>query len=322
MLSDTRTNAGFDNIACIARCSSSRRRRAVIVLRPAGNLASPRPPSPSSPRDRPGDRRRNSIMLAETMLESPRSSARTLTRSGSSLPDGWRGATAAASASMLLGGQRRGGAMRLFLIYPEGNFIEATEDTPSCRSASTSTAGRSSTGWYAGDSLDGGRKVATAGIRPPVGRTAAGDGACARRHLGDGRAERACWRGDRTSPRRSRPGVGAAGDCRPAVAGARGELSPRAGLMRRVSYRTQRIRLSDGRRPGAKAVTLRGIAVCSNMTLRAARRAQPAAGAELRVSRVRDRCPRERAERVTAGRHRRSRPAAPSRSSRPGSARR
>jgi putative proteasome-type protease len=36
----------------------------------------------------------------------------------------------AASASILLGGQRRGGLMRLFLIYPEGNFIEATEDTP------------------------------------------------------------------------------------------------------------------------------------------------------------------------------------------------
>ena len=31
---------------------------------------------------------------------------------------------------MLLGGQRLGGQMRLFLIYPEGNFIEATDDTP------------------------------------------------------------------------------------------------------------------------------------------------------------------------------------------------
>ena len=28
------------------------------------------------------------------------------------------------------GGSRKGGAMRLFLIFPEGNFIEATEDTP------------------------------------------------------------------------------------------------------------------------------------------------------------------------------------------------
>jgi putative proteasome-type protease len=35
-----------------------------------------------------------------------------------------------ASASMIVAGQRKGGGMRLFLIYPEGNFIEATEDTP------------------------------------------------------------------------------------------------------------------------------------------------------------------------------------------------
>jgi putative proteasome-type protease len=35
-----------------------------------------------------------------------------------------------ASATLIVAGQRRGGQMRLFLIYPEGNFIEATEDTP------------------------------------------------------------------------------------------------------------------------------------------------------------------------------------------------
>ena len=34
------------------------------------------------------------------------------------------------TASMIVAGQRKGGAMRLFLIYPEGNFIEATEETP------------------------------------------------------------------------------------------------------------------------------------------------------------------------------------------------
>lgn len=35
-----------------------------------------------------------------------------------------------ARASMIVAGQRKGGDMRMFLIYPEGNFIEATEDTP------------------------------------------------------------------------------------------------------------------------------------------------------------------------------------------------
>jgi putative proteasome-type protease len=35
-----------------------------------------------------------------------------------------------ASASLIVAGQRKDGTMRMFLIYPEGNFIEATEDTP------------------------------------------------------------------------------------------------------------------------------------------------------------------------------------------------
>ncbi len=34
------------------------------------------------------------------------------------------------AASMIVAGQRRGGEMRMFLVYPEGNFIEATADTP------------------------------------------------------------------------------------------------------------------------------------------------------------------------------------------------
>ena len=34
------------------------------------------------------------------------------------------------SATLILGGQVRGGEPRLFLIYPEGNFIEAKADTP------------------------------------------------------------------------------------------------------------------------------------------------------------------------------------------------
>src|SRR5690606_22917004 len=33
-------------------------------------------------------------------------------------------------ASFILGGQIAGEPMRLFLVYPEGNFIESTEDTP------------------------------------------------------------------------------------------------------------------------------------------------------------------------------------------------
>jgi putative proteasome-type protease len=35
-----------------------------------------------------------------------------------------------ASASFIVAGQRKGGGMRMFLVYPQGNFIEATRDTP------------------------------------------------------------------------------------------------------------------------------------------------------------------------------------------------
>src|SRR5690606_27463023 len=34
------------------------------------------------------------------------------------------------NANIILGGQVRGAPPRLFLIYPEGNFIEAGDDTP------------------------------------------------------------------------------------------------------------------------------------------------------------------------------------------------
>ena len=37
---------------------------------------------------------------------------------------------AAADASLILSGQRRGGDHRLFMIYSPGNFIEATDDSP------------------------------------------------------------------------------------------------------------------------------------------------------------------------------------------------
>ena len=39
-------------------------------------------------------------------------------------------ASNAFNATIIMGGQIKGGPTRLFLIYPEGNFIEATEDTP------------------------------------------------------------------------------------------------------------------------------------------------------------------------------------------------
>ncbi len=60
--------------------------------------------------------------------------------------DGFEAASIRFSISLLFGGQIGNGEMRLYLIYSAGNFIECSTDAPSFRSASTSTASRSSTG--------------------------------------------------------------------------------------------------------------------------------------------------------------------------------
>jgi len=49
------------------------------------------------------------------------------------------------SANFILGGQIRGEPQRLFHVYTEGNFIEATSETLISRSARPNTASRSST---------------------------------------------------------------------------------------------------------------------------------------------------------------------------------
>ncbi len=48
------------------------------------------------------------------------------------------------NASFILGGQIKGSEPRLFMIYPEGNFIESTTTRLSSRSARPNTASRSS----------------------------------------------------------------------------------------------------------------------------------------------------------------------------------
>ena len=47
---------------------------------------------------------------------------------------------------VILAGQIRGQAHELYLIYPQGNPLRATDDSPSSRSASASTGGPSWTG--------------------------------------------------------------------------------------------------------------------------------------------------------------------------------
>jgi putative proteasome-type protease len=133
LLSDTRTNAGMDDISTFRKMfvfeDPGER---VIALMTSGNLSVTQTVIAKLAHeiDRPDAGPEASILRAETMLDVAEIVGRTLFDVSQALRTRMRQMEQSASASMILGGQRRGGRMRLFHIYREGNFIEATEDTP------------------------------------------------------------------------------------------------------------------------------------------------------------------------------------------------
>ena len=133
LLSDTRTNAGFDNIAVYRKMFTFEEPgERVITILTAGSLSVTQTTiarlkevlhDPEATED-------TSIMLAPTMLKVAEIIGNMLARVRLDIDEKLSAQKQSASASLIVAGQRRGGEMRMFLIYPEGNFIEATEDTP------------------------------------------------------------------------------------------------------------------------------------------------------------------------------------------------
>ncbi len=133
LLSDTRTNAGLDNIATYRKTFVFEEPgERVVAIMTAGSLSvtqttiarleeaiSDIEPDPE-----------RSIMLAPTMLQVAQIVGRALSEVSAEIRERMDRAAQNASASMIVAGQRKGGGMRMFLVYPEGNFIEATADTP------------------------------------------------------------------------------------------------------------------------------------------------------------------------------------------------
>ena len=132
LLSDTRTNAGLDNISTYRKMFTFEDPgERVIVIMTAGSLSVTQTTIAQlhDAIDDPDATPETSIMLAPTMLKVAEIVGEKLAEVRAEI-DHKLAAAQGASASMIVAGQRKGGGMRLFLIYPEGNFIEATEDTP------------------------------------------------------------------------------------------------------------------------------------------------------------------------------------------------
>ncbi|MFZ1662203.1 MAG: proteasome-type protease [Paracoccaceae bacterium] len=133
MLSDTRTNAGLDNIATYRKMFQFEvPGERIIVILTAGSLSITQTTIAQLREaiEDPEASPETSILQAPTMLKVAEIIGSTLSRVRASVDDKLATMRQGASASLIVGGQRKGGAMRLFLVYPEGNFIEATEDTP------------------------------------------------------------------------------------------------------------------------------------------------------------------------------------------------
>ncbi len=133
LLSDTRTNAGLDNISTYRKMFVFEEPgERVIVMMTAGNLSVTQTTLARLQEaiDDPEDTEHRSIMRAENMLDVAMIVGDMLSTVTAETRTRMDRMAQAANASMIVAGQRRGGKMRLFLVYPEGNFIEATEDTP------------------------------------------------------------------------------------------------------------------------------------------------------------------------------------------------
>ncbi|SFS11330.1 peptidase [Yoonia litorea] len=131
-MSDTRTSAGVDNFATSKKMFTwSVPGERMITLMTAGNLATTQAViSLLEERSKTLEERDPSILREGTMFQVARLVGATLrevidetTNEGQLKQDQF-------SASIIVGGQIKGGKPTVFLVYPQGNFIEITQDTP------------------------------------------------------------------------------------------------------------------------------------------------------------------------------------------------
>lgn len=131
-MSDTRTNAGVDNISTFRKMTNWEvPGERVLTLMSAGNLATTQAVvSILDERTKAPGERDPSILGAPSMFQVARLVADTLRDVIAKHADIGQRADSTFHATMILGGQIVGSQPRLFMIYPEGNFIEAGIDTP------------------------------------------------------------------------------------------------------------------------------------------------------------------------------------------------
>lgn len=131
-MSDTRTNSGVDNISTFRKMFTWEvPGERSITMMTAGNLATTQSVvSLLEERSKQPGERSPGILEAPSMYQVATMVGNLLKEVISTHAEAGQRADAAFNATIVLGGQVGDGEPRLFLIYPEGNFIEASFDTP------------------------------------------------------------------------------------------------------------------------------------------------------------------------------------------------
>lgn len=131
-MSDTRTNAGVDNIATFRKMFTwAVPGERVITVMAAGNLATTQAViSLLDERSKAPADRAPSILEAPSMFQVAQIVGDMVREviQGNAMTG--QQADSTFNATLIMGGQISTGNPRLFMIYPEGNFVEASEDTP------------------------------------------------------------------------------------------------------------------------------------------------------------------------------------------------
>jgi len=133
LMSDTRTNSGVDNISVFRKMFTwNVPGERIITVMTAGNLASTQAViSQLEERMKEPDERDNIILQSPTMFQVATEIGKLLRTiiADRQEANGVKG-RGRFTASIIVAGQVAGMEPRLFMVYPEGNFIEASHDTP------------------------------------------------------------------------------------------------------------------------------------------------------------------------------------------------
>jgi len=133
MIADTRTNAGLDNVSTFRKLHIyAEPGDRVIALASSGNLSLSQTVRSTLTEgvENPETGEIETLLNSPTMFQAAQRIGRVIRKLQAVEGKALAAAEVDHDVAFLLGGQIKGGRVRLFMIYSAGNFIECTTDTP------------------------------------------------------------------------------------------------------------------------------------------------------------------------------------------------